>query len=459
MSGRLPEIFFCTSGLKAVYQVSDETIFALSTAPARAALAVIRLSGAACDAALAALGVSALPQPRHATLRRLHDPQDHALLDEALVVRFEAPHSFTGEAMVELHVHGGVAVTDSLLGALAAMPGLRAAEAGEFTRRAVLNGKMDLTAAEAIADLIEAEGGAQQKQALAQLRGGLRQRAEGWRETLKTLLAHLEADLEFADEDLPGGIGQKALDALPDLHAELASVVNDVRGLRLRDGVRIAFVGPPNAGKSSILNMLAGREAAIVSARAGTTRDVIEVAMLLAGVPVTLIDTAGLRAAGDDIEREGVRRAIASAEQADIVVWVGAPDAPMPTALQDDILGGRLAADLRIANKCDVSPMADDAALSLSAKTGAGQAALLESLQNLVLAAVGSGDSAPVTRARHVAILHEVLGHIAAAQNAEALELAAEDLRLAQRALGRMTGAVDVEQLLDVVFADFCIGK
>ena len=265
--------------------------------------------------------------------------------------------------------------------------------------------------------------------------------------------------MEFADEDLPGGIGQKALDALPDLHAELASVVNDARGLRLRDGVRIAFVGPPNAGKSSILNMLAGREAAIVSARAGTTRDVIEVAMLLAGVPVTLIDTAGLRAAGDDIEREGVRRAIASAEQADIVVWVGAPDAPMPTALQADILGGRLAADLRIANKCDVSPMADDAALSLSAKTGAGQAALLESLQNLVLAAVGSGDSAPVTRARHVAILHEVLGHIAAAQNAEALELAAEDLRLAQRALGRMTGAVDVEQLLDVVFADFCIGK
>ncbi|MGB0478326.1 MAG: tRNA uridine-5-carboxymethylaminomethyl(34) synthesis GTPase MnmE, partial [Parvibaculales bacterium] len=399
-------------------------------------------------------------KPRYAALRALADPENGALLDEALVLRFEAPHSFTGEAMAELHVHGGLAVIESVLEALSALPGLRAAEAGEFTRRAVLNGKMDLTAAEAIADLIDAEGGAQQKQALAQLCGGLRQRAESWRETLKTLLAHLEADLEFADEDLPGGIGQKALDALPDLHAELASVVNDGRGLRLRDGVRIAFVGPPNAGKSSILNMLAGREAAIVSARAGTTRDVIEVAMLLAGVPVTLIDTAGLRAAGDDIEREGVRRAIASAEQADIVVWVSAPDAPTLTALQDDILGGRLAAaDLRIANKCDVSPMADDAALSLSAKTGAGEAALLAALQNLVLATAGSGDSAPVTRARHVAILHEVMGHIAAAQNAAALELAAEDLRLAQRALGRMTGAVDVEQLLDVVFADFCIGK
>ena len=270
-------------------------------------------------------------------LRSLHNPKDGALLDEALVVRLQA-HSFTGEAMAELHVHGGLAVIESVLEALSALPGLRAAEAGEFTRRAVLNGKMDLTAAEAIADLIDAEGGAQQKQALAQLRGGLRRRAEGWREGLKTLLAHLEADLEFADEDLPGGIGQKALDGLPALQAELSGALSDDTGLRLRDGLRVALVGPPNAGKSSILNMLAGRAAAIVSARAGTTRDIIEVAMLLAGVPVTLIDTAGLRAAGDDIEREGVRRAIASAEEADIVVWVGAPDVPQPTALQDDVL-------------------------------------------------------------------------------------------------------------------------
>ena len=442
---------------RAIKRVSDETIFALSTAPARAALAVIRLSGAACDRALAALGVGVLPKPRHAALRALTDPQTGALLDEALVLRFEAPHSFTGEAMAELHLHGGLAVIESALAALSAMSGLRAAEAGEFTRRAVLNGKMDLTAAEAIADLIDAEGGAQQKQALAQLRGGLRHRAEGWRERLKTVLAHLEAHLEFADEDLPGGIGQRALNALPDLHDELAAEVGDGRGLRLRDGVRIAFVGPPNAGKSSILNMLAGRAAAIVSARAGTTRDIIEVAMLLAGVPVTLIDTAGLRAAGDDIEREGVRRAIASAEEADIVVWVSAPDAP---PLEEKILTQRLAdADLHIANKCDLAPIEEEGALSLSAKTGAGQEALLAALQERVLELTGSGASAPVTRARHIAILRDVLAHMAAAQNADALELAAEDLRLAQRALGRMTGAVDVEQLLDVVFADFCIGK
>ena len=438
--------------------MSDETIFALSTASARAALAVVRLSGPACDSALVALGVTRLPPPRMAGLRALAAPQNGALLDEALVLRFQAPHSFTGEAMAELHLHGGLAIVESVLAALSALPGLRAAEAGEFTRRAVLNGKMDLTAAEAIADLIDAEGGAQQKQALAQLRGGLRRRAEGWREGLKTLLAHLEADLEFADEDLPGGIGQKALDGLPALQAELSGALSDDTGLRLRDGLRVALVGPPNAGKSSILNMLAGRAAAIVSARAGTTRDAIEVAMLLEGVPITLIDTAGLRAAGDDIEREGVRRALASAEEADIVIWVDAPDVA-DDAADDMARDWRSAADMRLANKSDVARPDDDGALRLSAKTGDGAEALLAALGRLVLQKTGSGESAPVTRARHVAILREVLAHIEAAQQADALELAAEDLRLAQRALGRMTGTVDVEQLLDVVFADFCIGK
>ena len=438
--------------------MSDETIFALSTASARAALAVVRLSGPACDSALVALGVTRLPPPRMAGVRALAAPQNGALLDEALVLRFQAPHSFTGEAMAELHLHGGLAIVESVLAALSALPGLRAAEAGEFTRRAVLNGKMDLTAAEAIADLIDAEGGAQQKQALAQLRGGLRRRAEGWREGLKILLAHLEADLEFADEDLPGGIGQKALDGLPALQAELSGALSDDTGLRLRDGLRVALVGPPNAGKSSILNMLAGRAAAIVSARAGTTRDAIEVAMRLEGVPLILIDTAGLRAAGDDIEREGVRRALASAEEADIVIWVDAPDVADEVA-DDMARDWRSAADMRLANKSDVARLDDDGALRLSAKTGDGAEVLLAALGRLVLQKTGSGESAPVTRARHVAILREVLAHIEAAQQADALELAAEDLRLAQRALGRMTGTVDVEQLLDVVFADFCIGK
>jgi tRNA modification GTPase len=271
------------------------------------------------------------------------------------------------------------------------------------------------------------------------------------------MLAHLEADLEFADEDLPGGLGQSALNGLPALHDALAAHVGDKRGLRLRDGVQIALLGAPNAGKSSILNMLAGRAAAIVSARAGTTRDAIEVAMVLDGVPVTLVDTAGLRAAGDDIEREGVRRAEQAANEADIVVLVSAPDAVLSPA---EMTGRLAAADLRLANKSDIAAAPDGSYdVALSATSGAGAGALMARLGVLVREKAGLGDSVLVTRERHAEILKDVLRHIKAAQNAPALELAAEDLRLAQRALGRLTGAVDVEQLLDIVFADFCIGK
>ncbi len=456
--------------------MSEETIFALSTAPVRAAIAVLRLSGPACDKALRALGVERLPPPSMSSLGRVTDPGSGSLLDEALVLRFSAPHSFTGEDMVELHLHGGLAVTQSVLGALAAMDGLVPAEPGAFTRRAVLNGKMDLTAAEAIADLIDAEGGAQQARALSQLGGELRRQAETWRDALKTMLAHLEADLEFADEDLPGGLGQKALEALPELYLALASHVDDRRGLRLRDGFRIALLGPPNAGKSSILNMLAGREAAIVSARAGTTRDAIEVAMVLGGVPVTLIDTAGLRAAGDDIEREGVRRAVKTADEADIIVLVTSPDAddgavdtPETSDNMDTLDVVAVRADLRVANKSDLQRGATTDyrgatkehgdRLNLSAKTGDGAEALVAALTDMVMRKAGLGENVLVTRARHASILREVIGHLDAARQAPALELAAEDLRLAQRALGRLTGAVDIEQLLDVVFADFCIGK
>ena len=444
-----------------------ETIYALSTVPGRAALAVIRLSGPQCDDALAALGVGKLPKPRLACVRRLSDPASGRLLDEALVLRFVAPHSFTGEDMVELHVHGGLAVTQAILSALATIDGLTAASGGAFTRRAVLNGKMDLTAAEAIADLIDAEGGAQQAQALKQMDGVLRQRMEAWRDGLKTMLAHIEADIEFADEDLPGGLGQRALGGLAEVRNDIAAEVNDRRGIVLRDGVRIALLGPPNAGKSSILNMLAGREAAIVSARAGTTRDVIEVAMHMQGVPVTLVDTAGLRAAGDDIEREGVKRAQFQAAQADIRIWVRAPDtlaAETENQQGDDIDYGVENIDLTICNKADLGPIdgfedADGISLSTIDKTG--EEALLAALLRLIAEKTGEGEAPIVTRERHRAILATALTHLDRATQAadEGLELAAEDLRLAQRELGRITGAVDVEQLLDIVFADFCIGK
>lgn len=444
---------------------APETVFALSTGAGRAALAVIRLSGPEVETALAHLGVDKLPAPRQAAVRKLYDPEGGALLDEALVLRFVAPHSFTGEDMAELHVHGGLAVTQSILAALAKLEICTPAEAGEFTRRAVLNAKMDLTGAEAIADLIDAEGGAQQAQALRQMSGSLRQLMEGWREMLKTTLAHVEADIEFADEDLPGGLGQRALEGVPELAAAMQAHLQDTRGLALRDGLRVALLGAPNAGKSSILNRLSGKDAAIVSARAGTTRDVIEVAMVLGGVPVTLVDTAGLREAGDDIEREGVRRAKLEAEAADIRLLVLSPDTRAP---QGEVEATQ-AADLVICNKADLGAVpaaelgsfAGGDTLSLSTLTGEGETALLAALQGLVTQRTGAKEAPVLTRERHRQALSEACTALerALAIADTGLELAAEDLRLAQRALGRITGAVDIEQLLDIVFADFCIGK
>lgn len=445
---------------------AETSIFALSTVAGRAALSVVRLSGPHCDLALNALGIDKLPTARQASLRRLYAPETGALLDEALVLRFRAPHSFTGEDMVELHLHGGMAVSQSVIAVLGKMSGLQAAQGGDFTRRAVLNGKMDLTAAEAIADLIDAEGGAQQAQALKQMEGALRLRLENWRDRLKTMLAHIEADIEFADEDLPGGLGRSALAALPDLMGEIQAICDDRRGIALRDGLRVALLGPPNAGKSSILNMLVGRDAAIVSARAGTTRDVIEVAMHIGGVPVTLVDTAGLREAGDDIEREGVKRAQAQAERADIRLLVLSPDTVNPVAAMGDITLD--APDLTICNKADLVEMVDmdtKNTLSLSSIDGSGGEALLAALHGLVAQKGGLKEAPIMTRERHLMVLQEALSHLLrghrVTQDSEGdgMELAAEDLRLAQRVLGRITGAVDVEQLLDVVFADFCIGK
>lgn len=437
------------------------TIYACATAPGRAALAVVRVSGPDCQAVLAGFGATC-PSPRQASLRRLIHPRTQDLLDEALVLYFAGPHSYTGEDVIELHVHGGAAVVASVLDALAALPNCRPAEAGEFTRRAVLHGKLDLTRAEAVADLIDAETTAQQHQALGQLRGNLRDLFDGWRDELHTALAHLEADLEFADEDLPGGIGRAALGALPDLRGKIAGFIGDTRGLQLRAGLRVALLGAPNAGKSSLLNRLAGRDAAIVSARAGTTRDIIEIAMTLAGVPVTLIDTAGLRAAGDDIEREGVRRALAAARDADIRVLVSAPDATAELPAEEkDLPPPEFHLNNKSDLKSDTETSDEGVTHHVAALTGAGIDGFIDDLSAFLQENYAKTGGAVLTRQRHQQILAEVQATLTRAIDAETrgLELAAEDLRLAARALGRLTGAVDVEALLDIVFADFCIGK
>ncbi len=437
------------------------TIYALATPVGRSALAVIRLSGARAGDALKALTQKPLPVAREARVRPLLCPETGRELDHALVLWMPGPHSFTGEDCVEIHAHGGLAVIDSILTALAGIKGLRPAEAGEFTRRAVVNGRLDLTAAEAIGDLIDAETSAQQQQALRQMRGALGVLYNGWRDRIKTALAHLEADIEFADEDLPGGLGQGALAGLEGLAEEIADHLADQRGERLRAGVSVAIIGSPNAGKSSIINILAKRDAAIVSPQAGTTRDVVEVSLVMAGVPVTIADTAGLRQSGDDIEMQGVARARRRAEEADIRLLVIAPDAPPGDAV--DLL---IAGDFCLANKADLGPAA--AALpdgvrpiALSALTGQGVEAFQAILTAILGERFGLAEQPALTRARHRAALEEALSYLQTADaiRHRALELAAEDLRLASRALGRITGQVDIEALLDIVFADFCIGK
>ncbi len=301
----------------------DPTIFALASAPGRAGIAVLRLSGAQAGALLTRLTQRPLPPPRQLTLRHLIRPTDGMLLDRSMVAWFPAPASFTGEDCAELHLHGGRAILQAVSAVLAAQPNTRLAEPGEFTRRAFLNGKLDLTAAEAVADLIHAETEAQLQQALRQHEGGLAQLYAGWATRLTTCLAHLEAAIDFADEELPADLATRQAATIATLATEITSHLQDERrGERLRDGFRIAILGAPNAGKSSLLNRLAQREAAIVSATAGTTRDVLEVHLDLGGYPVILADTAGLRETADAIEQEGIRRAWQQAEQADLKLLV-----------------------------------------------------------------------------------------------------------------------------------------
>lgn len=437
-----------------------ETIYALSSAGGRAGVAVIRVSGPAAGDVVEALTGGKSPPPREAALRRLVDPASGAALDRALVIRFVAPQSFTGEDVAEFHVHGGRAVVEGVLSALGRLPDLRAALPGEFTRRAFENGKLDLTEAEGLADLIDAETEAQRRQALRQMEGALGQLYEGWRGRLIRVLAYAEAEIDFADEDIPGDLMARLGPQIEALAGEIQNHLDDGgRGERLRDGVEVAIVGPPNVGKSSLLNRLAGREAAIVSDEAGTTRDVLEVRLDLGGVPVTLADTAGLREAEGAIEKEGIRRGLAKARSADLrLVMVAAKRGGGVEGDFDLAQPG----DLRIVNKADMGEGVGGA-LAISALTGAGIEALVAALTERVAALFGASEHPVITRARHreglEACSFELKRALAGLREGRSGELVAEDLRLAARSLGRITGRVDVEDLLDVVFRDFCIGK
>jgi len=434
-----------------------ETIFALSSGRPPAAIAVVRLSGPAARAAVEAL--CKLPEPRRAALRRLRDPASKAVLDDALVLWLPGPATETGEDMAELHLHGGRAVVAAVLDALARLPGLRGAEAGEFTRRAFENGRLDLTAVEGLADLIFAETEAQRAQAMRQFQGLLGGRAETWRTRLIEALALVEARIDFSDQDVPDDLIGPALHAARQLLDEIDETLRDQRrGERLRDGLVVAIAGPPNAGKSSLLNAIAKREVAIVSPHAGTTRDVIEVHLDLHGFPVTLLDTAGIRESDDPVEQEGVRRARARAAAADLVLWVVDAAAGEAAGVEP----GRWI----VRNKIDLvggagqTPESGNGAFRISATSGTGVDALVAALADY--AGTLLAEPALVTRERHRVALAEARDALerALAERRQGREdIIAEELRLAARALGRLTGRVDVEDILDVIFRDFCIGK
>jgi tRNA modification GTPase len=444
----------------------SDTIFAPATAAGRAAVAVVRISGPRADIAVRTLA-GTLPQPRRASLRRLRDAEG-AELDQALILWFPGPRSYTGEDSAELHLHGGPAVVNAVVEALAAL-GLRLAEPGEFTRRAFENGHLDLAQAEGVADLVDAETEQQRRQALEQLGGRLSRVQARWRDDLTEALAMFEAAVDFPDEEVPADVAGRARPILERLVAELDAAAADAeRGERVREGFRIALIGAPNAGKSTLLNALAGRDAAIVTATPGTTRDIIEVPMVLAGYKALLADTAGLRETGDEIEAEGVRRARAWAAGADLRLW-------LVDGASDDVPGVPMelrAGDLCLITKRDKPSGGAGAwaagqakrlgatSTEITAKGPGDLGWLVTTLGERVVQALAGAEPPAATRLRHQELLTEASDRLRQAlAETDALELAAEDVRLAARALDRITGRIDPEAVLGKIFSTFCIGK
>lgn len=450
--------------------MTQETIFALSSGEARAGVAVIRLSGAMVTPILKEFCGSKPFLPRDLTYTTIRNPDSLDVIDRGMVVFFAGPASFTGEDVAEFHIHGSLAVIREMQEVLASCDGVRPAEPGEFTRRAFENGKMDLTEVEGLADLIQAETKAQKRQALRQMEGALGALYEDWRHRLIRGLAYVEADIDFSEEDLPDGVLAHVWPDIGAIAGEIQTHLGDShRGERLRAGYRIVILGSPNVGKSSFLNALAKRDVAIVSEEAGTTRDVLEIHLDLGGFPVVVMDTAGLREAESSVEAEGIRRARLKAEDADLRLLL--KDARDFGGVESDLVPESLG-DLVLWNKADL--VSDDiisriqeisGSFALSAGQETGLRPVLEAIEARVKMEIGLSETASVTRLRHRSGLEACLNHLAEVAKMKDLsgdpdlEIAAEELRLGARALGRITGRVDVEDILDVIFRDFCIGK
>ena len=458
----------------------SETIYALSSARGVAGVAVIRVSGVQAFACLEALTRQNLPAVRQMRLRSLwmeDGPGDWTLIDQCLAVRFSGPQTFTGEDVVEFHVHGSQAVVAKVFQALADF-GLKPAEPGDFTKRAFENGKLDLTQVEGLSDLLAAQTEGQHRQAIAQMSGGLGDKCAAWKQTLVRISGRIEAVIDFPDEDLPDDVLDYVSSEIEALRQEVTAVLaRGAAGQHIRDGVRIAIMGPPNVGKSSLLNQLAQRDAAIVSDEAGTTRDVVEVPLNLEGVPVIVSDTAGVREAGHPVEAEGIRRAQAAGSAADIRLWVCDSVGSWDEDFVDVYKRLQKPSDLVIVNKIDLHPdycfsgAGGLPVFAVSARSGAGLDGLVKTLSERVVADYASGETPLVTRMRQRLVLESFLGHLnrladGLVDHVEQVNGAggdisvfAEDLRLSLRDLGRLVGRVDVEDVLDVIFQEFCIGK
>ncbi len=447
--------------------MDNQTIYALSTVYGKSGVAIIRISGAKAKEAVAKLTnlKEKSLKPRYAYFTDIKDIVSRETLDKCLLLYFKAPHSFTGEDIVEFQTHGSKAVIASVLENLSKIPDFRMAEPGEFSRRAFYNGKMDLTEAEGLADLIDSETSEQQKYAMRQMEGGLKNLYDGWREELIKIMAYLEAYIDFPDEDIPQELVDKLLNDVFKLKAAISEHLNtDSIGERLREGFRVVIVGPPNAGKSSLLNTVVNREAAIVSSIAGTTRDAVDVHLDIKGYPVMFTDTAGIREVEEEIEKQGIEIAFRKIADADLVVCLF--DASKDSVqIFDNIKNSFKNKAIYVANKSDnltfeqCSELKKQGCVVISAKHKQGIADLMEVIYQQIKERFTANSNLLITRQRYREALVETLDNLERFSFGKEIELSAEDIRLAARALGKITGRIEVDDILNKIFGSFCIGK